>query len=218
MPAATWDTLFPGRTELIRKMLFGSVLVKDYNPATSLAAYSPFDTTTGNLSSTLLTTDGWTDLGYLDENGVEFTPTYTTADTHAWQLRMAARTDVTEDNESAKFTCLQAHPPVKELYHAKPLGSTGALGSSGYSITKDKAPQLLYRSVLFIGVDGAASTVQYMAVLYPRALMVKPDKRDWQAKTEVMYSMTFQPYWDTVAGFAVRTWQDGPGWRAYATS
>jgi hypothetical protein len=47
--------------------------------------------------------------------------------------------------------------------------------------------------------------------------MTKPDKQSWQAKQEVQHSMTFTPYWDTVAGFAVASWHDGPGWRAYHT-
>lgn len=216
MPVATWDSLFSGRPELIRKMLFGSVLVKDYDAATSLATWSPFDSATGGLVDTITTTDGWQDLGYLDESGVEVTPTFTTADTAAWQLRAPARTDVTADNEQSKIVCLEARPSVEALYRNKTLAGAPTLGASNYKMVKDKTPNLIYRSVLFLGVDGSGASVQYSAKLYPRALMVKPDKQSWNAKTEVQYTMTFQPYWDTVAGFAVADWHDGEGWRAYA--
>ncbi|WP_273937171.1 hypothetical protein [Kutzneria chonburiensis] len=148
---------------------------------------------------------------------MEFTPTFTTADTMAWQLRLPGRTDVTADNESAKIVCLQSDPAVEALYYNKPLATAPTLGTSGYKITKDKTPNLIYRSALFIGVDGSGGSVQYAAKLYPMCLMTKPDKQSWQAKTENQFTMTLTPYWDSVAGFAIATWHDGPGWRAYAT-
>lgn len=217
MTVATWDSLFSGRPELIRKMLFGSVLVKDYDPADSLATFSPFDTDTGGLSDTLTTTDGFQDLGYLTEEGVTFTPTYTLADVPAWQLRSPARSDVTVDSETAMFVATETRPAVEALYANKPLADAPDLGASGYTVTKDHAPQLIYRTLLCIGVDGSGDNVQYGAKLYSRSLMTKPDKQTFSAKTELDFSMTFEAYWDTVSGFAVRTFRDGPGWRSYAT-
>src|SRR3989442_28697 len=109
MASTTWDAIFPGRQDLIRKYLFGSVLVQDYSGTNTFSTYSPFDSTTGNLATTLLTTDGWNDMGYLDENGVEFTPNYAIATTGAWQTRLEIRADATKDDETAKFTCVQSN-------------------------------------------------------------------------------------------------------------
>src|SRR5437879_3307132 len=153
MAGVTWDSIFPGNTALVRKALYGSVLVQDYSASNSFATYSPFDPTTGLLSSSLLTTDGWTDLGYLDENGVEFTPTYSTADTNAWQTRQPLRTDVTADTEQAKIVALQSTPLIDCLYNNLPLASTGALGASGHSYAKPKTPSMIYRCLTLPSVD-----------------------------------------------------------------
>lgn len=216
MAGVTWDSIFPGTAALVRKALYGSVLVQDYSASNAFASYSPFDSTTGLLSSTLLTSDGWTDLGYLDENGVEFTPNYTTADTLSWQTRQPLRTDVTADTEQAKITVLQSTPISDCLYNGIALASAGALGGSGYSLVKPKVPSIIYRSLLFLGVDGAAGSYSFMATLYPRALMIKPDKQDWVAKTEVQTPLTFQAFPDSVAGYTIKRFRDGPGWRALA--
>ena len=53
-----------------------------------------------------------------------------------------------------------------------------------------------------------------MAKLYPRALMIKPDKQSWQAKTEIQVPLTFQCYPDSVAGFSIKNFREGPGWRS----
>lgn len=214
MAGVTWDSIFPGNAALTRKALYGSCLVQDYSATNAYATYSPFDTATGLLSSTLLTTDGWQDVGYLDEGGVEFTPTYTTADTMAWQTRQALRTDVTVDTEQAKITALQSSPLTDCLYNSLPLASAGGLGASGYSIVKPKVPNTIYRSVLFLGVDGSSGSYQFLATLYPRALMVKPDKQDWVAKTEIQVPLTFEAYPDAVSNFTIKRFRDGPGWRA----
>lgn len=216
MAGVTWDSIFPGNPALVRKALYGSVLVQDYSASNPFATYSPFDPTTGLLSSTLLTSDGWTDLGYLDENGVEFTPTYSVADVNSWQTRQPLRTDVTADTEQAKITAVQSTPVIDCLYNSLPLSSAGSLGASGYSYAKPKTPSIIYRSLLFLGVDGSAGNYSFLATLYPRALMIKPDKQDWVAKTEVQSMLTFQAYPDQVAGYTIKRFRDGPGWRSLA--
>ncbi|HEX5119853.1 MAG TPA: fibronectin type III domain-containing protein [Pseudonocardiaceae bacterium] len=216
MAGVTWDSIFPGNSSLVRKVLYGSVLVRDYDPTNDFASWSPFDSTSGLLSSTLLTDDGFQDVGFLDENGVSFDPTYSTADTTAWQTRQPLRTDVTADTEQAAIVALQSTPLTDALYNNVPLSTVSPLGTPGYSMIKPKTPGIVYRSVLFLGVDGSAGDYIFLAVLYPKALMVKPDKQDWVAKTELQVPITFQAYPDSASGFTIKRWRDGPGWRALA--
>lgn len=212
-----WDAMFSGTADptRIRKALFGSVLVRDWNAAsTSVQNYSPFDPTTGNLSSTLLTTDGWYDVGYLTEAGVSFTPKFTTADTLVWQSRQAMRTDATQDQEEFMIQCGESTPLLDCLYYNLPLSQMGEIGQEGYMVTKPIVPQVTYRQVLAIGVDGNDNSNEFFAILYPRCLMTKPDKQDFNGKTEILTSMTFDSYPDPFSGFAVRRFREGPGWRA----
>ena len=48
-----------------------------------------------------------------------------------------------------------------------------------------------------------------------RALMTAPNKYDWTAKSEAFWPVAFEPYPDANAGFAARTWRDGPGHRSH---
>lgn len=217
MPGSTWLSLFnsgPAQPGQIFKGLYGSVFIQDYSTSNSFATYSPFDATTGLLNSTLLTTDGWNDLGYLDENGVEFTPTWTVADTNGWQTRQPLRSDVTVDIEQMMFTCIQSNPIVDCLYEGLPLSSAGTEGATGYSVVHPQVPQVTNRSLLVVAVDGTTSNPTFMAKLYPKATVVKIDKMDFQAKTETQYKFTLQAYPDGVAGYTRKLFREGPQWRA----
>lgn len=212
MASATWSSLFGGDASQIRKALYGSVLVQEYNPSNNYASYSPFDPATGGLSSTLLTTDGWLDCGFTDDNGIIFTPTFSTTPVDGWQSRDDLRTDITKDTEEAAVVFLQSNPLIDALRESLPLPSGEYLqpGQSGYSLTKPLVPTNRYRSLLFLGVDGN----NFVAKLYPRALMIKPDKQEWNAKNPQQSALTFQAYPDKTAGYSRKTFRDGPDWRS----
>jgi hypothetical protein len=214
MTSQTWDSIFGGNPNQIFKGLYGSVLVKDYDPNFSLAAYTPFDSLTGDFKSTILTTDGWKDIGYTDESGIEFAPSFTTADTNAWQARQSLRTDCTGDSESAQVVAIQSNPLIDALENNLPIASLGGVGQVGYQFTKARVPVIQDRSVLYLGVDYTLGLPNYFARLYARSRMVKPDKKSLQAKTEVQAKLNFEAFPDQLAGFAVRTFREGAGWRA----
>lgn len=210
-----WDSIFTGNDTRIRKALYGSFLIRDWNgSATSLSSYSPFDATTGNLSTTLLTTDGWVDPGMISENGVQFNPKYTTNETMVWQSRVAARTDVTQDEEECTVSFMEGTPTIDELNYQLPLGSLPSLGSSGYSVAKPNVPQMQYRQVLALGVDGSTGNNEYFAILFGRCLVTKVEKFDFSAKDAIQASLTFSAYPDPYSGFAVKRFREGPAWRA----
>lgn len=221
MAQATWESLFAPNANQVRKTLFGSVLVQDYNSSNTTllsSSYNPFDTATGQLSASLLTTDGWNDLGYLDESGVEFTPTFTTAKTQAWQTRREIRQDATAVDETAKLNAIQTNAITEALYNNMAMNAVSSIGAQGWNATAPVNLSLIYRSLLFIGVDGTGPSEQYTVKFYPKALMVKQEKQSWNAKTEVQYGMSFMPVVDPVSGFAVKWFHDGPGWRALGGS
>lgn len=215
MTYVLWENLFKGDPTRIKKALFGSVLFRDWNgAATSMSTYSPFDPTTGNLSSTILTTDGWYDSGLVSENGVSFTPKYTTVETMAWQSRLSQRTDVTIDQEEIAAEFMQATPLIDALREQIPLTNLPTVGTTGYTITKPITPQTVYRQMMVLGVDGSQGANEYFGAMFPRVLMVKPEKVDYNSKTATLWKMTFDSYLDPYSAFAVRRFREGPMWRA----
>jgi hypothetical protein len=214
MATTTWDALFKGRSDLVRKALYGSVLVQDYTPAvaTTFATYNPFDADTGLLNA--LPT-GWIDLGYLSEDGIEFGKETEFSDTMAWQSRDKLRSDATSDQDTATLTFLETKPQIEAIYNSLPLNTMPDIGATNYRYVKPAVPALLFRSLLFIGVDGSADQVEYVVRLWPRVLMTGPDNTTWNASSEASWPMAFQPYPDALSGFASATWRDGPGHRAH---
>jgi hypothetical protein len=194
--------------------MYGNVLVRDYNGQnTALTGYSPFDADSGNLSDTLISGDGWQDVGIIDENGVSFDPKYTTEDLKAWQSRQIQRTDITEDQVDFSFTCLEATPIVDALEYQIPLASAGELGAEGYQITKTIEPTLVNRQILVVGVDFNTGQAEYFAYLFPLVKMVKPDKFDISDKNPYQMNLSWSSYVDPWSGFAVRLYREGPAWR-----
>lgn len=214
MTGTTWDTLFGGNVDNVFKGQFGFAMFRDYDATKSLAAWTPFDTTTGDWSTTLLTTDGFTALGYFDENGLEFQPSLTTSDTKAWQSRQKLLTDFTDDSESAMLTAIERTPAVECLESNIPLAAMGTLGQAGYQYTKPKVTYPVHRQLIFGAIYASPLGISAWARIYPNAIMIKPDKLSMNAKTEAQGKLTFEAFPDSVSGFAVRTLREGAGWRA----
>jgi hypothetical protein len=214
----TWGAYFNPNSQLVVKGLYGSVVVKDYSPTNAFSTFSPFDPATGLLSADILGAQGFLDVGYLDENGVVFTPKYAVADTMAWQTRSTIRKDVTQDTEESSFTGIETTPLLDCLRNSIPLSQIGAIGASGYSFTKSRSPNVALRSLLHITVDNSTGADVYLAKLFPKAVLVKPDVSSWQAKAEIQTKLVFEPLFDSQAGFAVKEWRDGPGWRGLSGS
>lgn len=113
------------------------------------------------------------------------------------------------------MTFLETRPQIEAIYNSLPLADMATVGATNYSYAKPAVPALVFRSLLFIGVDGAGDNVEYVVRLWPRCLMTGPDNVTWAAGSEASWPMEFTPYPDAAAGFSVKTWRDGPGHRAH---
>src|SRR6185437_16114482 len=137
-----WTSLEQVNSNNIRKWLYGTVLIRDWDPAgtTSLADFTPFEAD-GSLKTTLFDPSNpggrWFDVGAIDASGVTFQPLYKTVDTDIWQSRLPQRTDVNADGEDVEFTCAETNPVALQLYNNLPLvdvpgtGATSILSSVG---------------------------------------------------------------------------------------
>lgn len=220
-----WNTLFSGNELNIRKGLFGSVLVRDYNlSATSLTGFNPF-ADDGNLVTNLFDSDNvggaWIDLGYLDEKGPEFDPKMTAQLTKVYQSRRPARADYTDDAEEINFTLMESTPTVELLIQNKALANIPALGEANFAVGRPLELDTVYRQLLVIMVDGSQGKNYYKVRLYPRVLLTKIGKISSNAKKPFDYQLTWEsfpdPYTvspDGIAGSPVITFEDGPAWRA----
>ncbi|AAN01633.1 major tail protein [Mycobacterium phage Quink] len=213
-----WTGLYQGNADRIRKWLYGSVLIRDWKPdgSTSLADFTPFDPTDGNLKDTLLSEDfpggRFYEIGAITEDGVEFNPKFSTDDTKIWQSRRAQRTDVTEDDEEVMFTAAENTPLIDYLRYNLPLENVPSVGTAGYKATKPNYTDMVYRQIVVIGVDGRMDEAEYVAEVRPRVSLTKVGKQSFKAKEIDGTELTFGVYPDPASGFPARRIPGGPFW------
>jgi hypothetical protein len=223
MAGQIWTSLWTGDSNRLRKWLYGSVLVRDWNSdgSTSLASFTPFDTD-GNLKTTLLSSSfaggQWYELGSLTESGVEFNPKFATEQTKIWQSRRAQRSDITEDDEEIMFSLAESKPIADVLRNNLPLSDLTAPGSTSYASTKPITTDIVYRQMVVIGVDGAMSNAEYIAEVRPRVALQKVGKRTFAAKSLDSLELTYEVHPDPASGFASKTLRGGPLWVSGSTA
>jgi hypothetical protein len=235
---ALWQSLFQGDEDNIRKVPYGSWLIRDWNFATtSLTGFTPFNTSDGNLISTLFSSTNpggpWNDTGYMDEKGPKFTPKLEVKPTKVMQSRWPARYDYTGQSETISANLLEANPVVDALYNNAPLWnfSTGTtalqeIGAPGYNISAPVNVDLKWRQCMFIAVDGRSGINYYWIRIYPKVLIADFGETAWNLDDPAGVPMkafaipdeyTIPPDGVNV-GSPRWTLRDGPGWRAQGQS
>ncbi|WP_040853814.1 hypothetical protein [Nocardia niigatensis] len=214
-----WDSFFGGNFDQIFRGQFGSCLVKDYDGVTNWANWTPFDPLTGEIKSTFYTNgqfaDGWVDLGYGDKSGIKFTQNITVNQADPWQSRREEDPNITKQSESGVFTALQSNPVIDALQDGLPLASMPSVGTIGYSYGMPRFPQVVYRTVAFMGMRVTRAGLLWMKWrLFPCATMLKPGETEWAAENGEKTVLTFEPHECQVSGSARFVLEDGPGWRA----
>jgi hypothetical protein len=224
-----WPTLFQGDETNIRKALYGSWLIRDWNfNATSLTGVSFFGDD-GNLTN-LMDADfpggQWYDLGYMDEKGPEFTPKLDVKPVKVMQSRWPARYDYTGQSEEIGATIQESNPVLDALYSNAALSNLQSVGQIGYASTAPVELDLRWRQSLFIAVDGRSGQNYYTLRIYPKVLIGDFGKTPWNindaAGTPIKAFCIPDEFSvppanpDGIINTGSPRWilRDGPGWRA----
>lgn len=225
-----WPTLFQGDEDNIRKALYGSWLIRDWNyDATSLTGASFFGTD-GNLAANLMSSTfpggQWYDLGYMDEKGPEFTPKLDVKPVKVMQSRWPARYDYTGQSEEIGATIQESNPVLDALYNNQALSNLQEVGAVGYASSAPVELDLRWRQSLFIAVDGRSGQNYYTLKIYPKVLIGDFGKTPWNindaAATPIKAFCIPDEYSippanpDGTINTGSPRWilRDGPGWRA----
>lgn len=229
MPATDgvlWPSFYKGDASRIRKWLFGSVLVRDWDALGSTSMEDlPVFLDDGELNPDLLLPVseggyGFFDVGNISDNGVEFNPQFNTDETPIWQSRRSQRTDITRDDEEVSFSMMDSTPLTDYLWWNLPIGFDGvgdfpAIGTSGYEVTKPYYSDLQMRQLLIIGVDGSVGPngqAEYIAELRPRVSLQKKSRKQWHAKNVDVTELTWTVHVDPFSGFDSKVLRGGPVW------
>lgn len=227
------NSLIGADEDNIRKGLYVTIMMRDWNFATtSLTAFSPFNSSDGNIAPGLLDANNvggsWIPMGYLSEKGPTFDPKLTTELTKVQQTRRPVRADYTNDAEEISFTLMESTPTVEYLLQNRPISPTSpnyvqipGIGAENFAVGRPLELDVVYRQLLAIMVDNRFSDAYYRARLYPKVVLTKMGKRVWNAKTPDTVDVAFQSFPDDfttspdgIAGAPVIIFEDGPAWRA----
>ena len=142
---------------------------------TSAAGTAPTDATTA--------LSGWTDLGYISEDGLTETPSVSTNDIKAWGGDIV-RTIVTEHKVEFAFTLLETSAAVLEVYYNDPDADT-----SGWVVSRTDG---LRQKWVFEVIDGASLRRLYL----PDGQVTGVDAITHATEEAIGYGVTITAYPD----------------------
>ncbi|MGW5122968.1 phage tail tube protein [Streptomyces sp. NPDC004069] len=207
MPA--WETLKNKQNELIRKQLEGSTFIA---PITSSAVSA----LTGPDKALLALPEGYNDLGWMSDDGAQFSSDVSTSDVTSWGAVEPTRRDVTADVTTLQVNLQETNKHTLGLYTGVDMSAVVPDPTSGeVAISKPDRPPLRFWRVLTIGVDMGDAGEIYTARFLPRASV--SDKSDQAFNNQddpTNYPVTLTGYVDSTLGYSERFYFGGPGWEA----
>ncbi|MFJ5156315.1 phage tail protein [Streptomyces sp. NPDC088353] len=210
MPA--WETLKKHQNELIRKQLEGSTFIA---PITSSAVSA----LTGPDKALLALPSGYNDLGWMSDDGAQFSSDVSTSDVTSWGAVEPTRRDVTSDVTTLQVNLQETSKHTLGLYTGVDMSAVVPDPTSGeVAISKPDRPPLRFWRVLTIGVDMGDAGEIYTARFLPRASVSDKSDQSFNNGDDPMgYPVTLTGYLDSTLGYSERWYFGGPGWEALLT-
>jgi hypothetical protein len=210
MAGMTFDQLQQHNAALIMKTLEVGVFSADYS-ADAITTL----TDTDKLLKALPT--GYGDLGWLSDDGAQFSRDVDQSDITAAGSVEPVRSDITSDVTSLQVSCLETNLRTIGLYTGAdmsivtPDATTGEVG-----IAKPTRPAIKYYRILGIGVDLNDAGEYYVARFLPRAKVDDFDDQNYQSSDDTpnTWSVTLKGFTDPVLGYSEKYFFGGPGWYA----
>lgn len=210
------ETLRQKQAELIRKATDGSVLLASLN-APTVDATTMFDTA-GLKALPTTGTIPWSDLGWLTNDGAQFSRDVSTADITSWGSISPTRTDVTSDSSTLTVTCQETKMLTIGLATGMDVSTVVPDATSGaFEIRKPTRPSMKSYRVLSVAVDEYEGKEIYIARYMPRAKVTGYSEQSFGGGDEpISWGVTFTGEEDSTLGFSESWLFGGPGIKALA--
>lgn len=210
MTGVDFDTLANRQSELIRKMIDGSVFLAPHSAdaITSL-------TDTDKLLKTLPA--GYGDIGMLNNDGVAFARSVDTSEVKSFGHIEPTRTDIKADTTTIKFSAQETKRDTIGLYTGADMTAITPDATSGeVAIPKPSRPTAKYYRALALGVDLTDAGELYVARFLPRARVTDYDDQSFKSDEDeaLLFGVTLTGFIDSVLGYSELWLFGGEGWYA----
>lgn len=206
----TLDQLSQDNPQLIRKFTRAVLFVG----AASVAL--PATLTTGASGDLAVLPTGMKPVGVVrKKEGFKFANKQTTDEVESFGYVAPTLRNISKEDTSFNFTAQQSSKHVMSMFHGLDLAAVTADATSGeVSFAKPTSPDVINYRAILIARDGRGSSAQYYGVLYPQAQVSETGDQSITPDEEFAYPMTLAATPDATAGFAVKYFWGGPGFKA----
>lgn len=128
----------------------------------------------------------WTELGYVSEDGVSFTPSVDINDINAWQSKVPVKRSLTGIDFDIKFTLLQTTQKASSLFF---FGEDWAVTGSNSKLTVTSNPTLDERALAVEYTDDEGNLNR---IILPRALVTDREDLTLNRSDAVQWGLTFK--------------------------
>lgn len=209
------ETLRNKQAELIRKATDGSVLLASLD-APTIDSTVLFDV--DGLKALPSTGDPkmpWGDLGWLTEDGAQFSRDVSTSDITSWGSISPTRTDVTADSSTLTVACQETKMLTIGLATGMDMSTVAPDANGAIEIRKPTRPSAKSYRVLSVAVDEYNGDEIYIARYLPRAKVTGFSEQSFGGGDDpIMWGVTFTGEEDSTLGFSESWLFGGPGWAA----
>ncbi len=214
----TYEALKNKQTELIRKALEGSVFIGDINvsPITTLTTYTAGPPVSIDLTPLPV---GMDDLGWLSNDGAQFSRDVSSSDVTSWGSVSPTRSDITSDTSTLTVVAQETKLLTIGLATGADLaGITPDAQSGEVSIEKPARPSSKFYRTLSLAVDLGDAGEIYIGRFLPRAKVTSYSEQSFGGGDDpISWGVTFTGYEDSALGYSERWLFGGPGWQALLT-
>jgi len=209
MPA--YEALANKQVELIRKALAGSLFLAP------MSATLPATLTTGAGADLTALPADFDDIGWVTkDDGLTWSRSTEVSEVTSWGSFDPTRRDINADMTGLNFTAQETKRLTLELYNNVDLSAATPTAITGeIAFSQPTRPSTKYYRAYGIFVDGSGADAIYVARLMPRASVTERGDQTWtDGDDAVGYPMTMSASVDSTAGYSVRHFFGGPGWRS----
>lgn len=208
MPGASYDALHGKKTELIRKSKKGSVFVA---PTSADHVVALTDMTDSLLKPLPV---GYKDLGWLTDDGAQFSSDIDTSDTSSWGSVTPTRTDINSESSELQVSAQETNLISIGLYVGVSAASITAATNGEVRILKPLSPMKQAYHVLSLSVDETPDGEIYVARYWPNAEVTDKDDQAFNKEDPLMWPVTLSARPDSDEGYSEAWLFGGPGWLA----